>query len=372
MVRPPEAVRGVGKPYRGRPPPGRAAAVAKFRVSQLRKHPGGGSFPGVHRGRLQEQMAFSFSANALESLPAMYRIIGADQKEYGPVTTDQIKQWIAQGRVNGQTNVQAEGSGEWKPLREFPEFAAELALLTGPAPAGIAGAPAPLAAPSKTSGMAITSLVLGILGAFSCGILALPGLILGIISLVRINKSQGKMGGQGIALAGTIVSAVFVVLMPLMAAMTLPALAQAKSRAMNASCMNNAKQLCLAVMLYNGDNNDHLPPAATWCDAISSAVGSPKVFKCPAAADQNQRSHFAFNSRLNGLSVSKILSPATTVLLFETDGGWNLSGGPERLKPHHSGNAIVGFVDGHVELVTPSRFSQLQWDPGSRNGGPRN
>jgi len=53
----------------------------------------------------------------------MYKIIGADQKEYGPISADQLRQWIAQGRANGNTMAQSEGSTDWKPLRAFPEFA---------------------------------------------------------------------------------------------------------------------------------------------------------------------------------------------------------------------------------------------------------
>ena len=56
----------------------------------------------------------------------MYRILGGDQKEYGPVTAAQVREWIAQRRANAQTMVQAEGSGEWKPLSAFPEFASTL------------------------------------------------------------------------------------------------------------------------------------------------------------------------------------------------------------------------------------------------------
>jgi len=59
------------------------------------------------------------------SLKDMYKIIGADQKEYGPVTADQLRQWIVEGRVGAQTSVQAEG-GDWRPAREFPEFAEAL------------------------------------------------------------------------------------------------------------------------------------------------------------------------------------------------------------------------------------------------------
>jgi hypothetical protein len=52
----------------------------------------------------------------------MYKIIGADQKQYGPISGEQIRQWISEGRVNGQTIACAEGSEEWKPIAEFPEF----------------------------------------------------------------------------------------------------------------------------------------------------------------------------------------------------------------------------------------------------------
>ncbi len=53
----------------------------------------------------------------------MYKIIGGDQQEYGPVTAEQIRQWVAEGRANGQTLARAEGSAEWKPLSALPEFA---------------------------------------------------------------------------------------------------------------------------------------------------------------------------------------------------------------------------------------------------------
>ena len=58
----------------------------------------------------------------------MYKIIGGDQKEYGPVTADQLRAWITEGRVNGLTSIWVEGATEWKPLSTFPEFAPLLAF----------------------------------------------------------------------------------------------------------------------------------------------------------------------------------------------------------------------------------------------------
>ncbi len=53
----------------------------------------------------------------------MYKIIGGDRKEYGPVSADEVRRWLAEGRLNGQSMVQAEGSSEWKPLAACQEFA---------------------------------------------------------------------------------------------------------------------------------------------------------------------------------------------------------------------------------------------------------
>src|SRR5438876_2456969 len=122
----------------------------------------------------------------------MYKILGADGKEYGPVNGDILRQWITQGRANAQTKVRLEGSLDWQALGSLPEFAS-----TFSAPPGAAAA-APMTAPpveSKTSGLAISSLILGILGMLRCGATALVGLILGIVALTKINKSQRRHSG---------------------------------------------------------------------------------------------------------------------------------------------------------------------------------
>lgn len=57
-------------------------------------------------------------------------------------------------------------------------------------------------ATKKTSSMAITALVCGILGAFTCGLTSILGVILGVVAMIKIGKSQGSLGGQGLAIAG--------------------------------------------------------------------------------------------------------------------------------------------------------------------------
>jgi hypothetical protein len=71
----------------------------------------------------------------------MFKIIGADRKEYGPVSADQVRQWIAEGRANSASLVRPEGATEWQPLSAFPEFAEALSATLLPGVPGSAQSP---------------------------------------------------------------------------------------------------------------------------------------------------------------------------------------------------------------------------------------
>jgi hypothetical protein len=62
----------------------------------------------------------------------MYKIIGADGKEYGPVTAEQLRQWMAEGRVNHQTSVQVDGASRWQTLASLPEFGGAVPPVASP------------------------------------------------------------------------------------------------------------------------------------------------------------------------------------------------------------------------------------------------
>ena len=54
----------------------------------------------------------------------MFTIIGGDGQEYGPVSTEQLRAWVAAGRANLDTQAKLVGSAEWRRLGDFPEFSA--------------------------------------------------------------------------------------------------------------------------------------------------------------------------------------------------------------------------------------------------------
>ena len=57
----------------------------------------------------------------------MYKIIGADKQEYGPITREQLRLWINEGRANGATMISVDG-GPFQPLAGIAELASLLPL----------------------------------------------------------------------------------------------------------------------------------------------------------------------------------------------------------------------------------------------------
>ena len=64
---------------------------------------------------------------------ANYFIIGGDGKEYGPITDEELRKWISEGRLNAQSRAKAESDAEFRTLAQFPEFADSYAQPEAPA-----------------------------------------------------------------------------------------------------------------------------------------------------------------------------------------------------------------------------------------------
>jgi hypothetical protein len=132
----------------------------------------------------------------------MYKVIGSDQKIYGPISGDQIRQWQAEGRLNQATLVLVEGGAQWRPLSAVPEFAIPSAV---PPPVSM-----PPVAAQSCNGMAIAALVLGICSnicccfGFICGAL---GLVFSLIALSQHESFPGQRG-RPLAMAGLVLSVI--------------------------------------------------------------------------------------------------------------------------------------------------------------------
>lgn len=120
----------------------------------------------------------------------------------------------------------------------------------------------------KTAGIAITSLMLGILGLLTvwlCGLgalFAIPAVICGHIGYSRVRKSGGVLAGGGLALAGLITGylsiALLVVIIPvsLMSSIAVPSFVNARSKTMDKSCRNNLRLIESAAEQYAMANSN--------------------------------------------------------------------------------------------------------------------
>jgi hypothetical protein len=143
-----------------------------------------------------------------------YRIVGADGKVYGPAGLEQLRQWLAEGRVESRTPVHVEGASQWTTLGALPELAA---TRTTPPPT-VGALPASPAPARGTNGWATASLICGLLSWICCCCppLNLLGIIFSIIALAQIRSQAQPQDGRVLAIIGLALSAanlLFVIVM---------------------------------------------------------------------------------------------------------------------------------------------------------------
>lgn len=143
------------------------------------------------------------------------------------------------------------------------------------------GAPPLVAVP--TSGKALASLVLGILGGF--WITAILALIFGYQARTEIRRSQGRLAGEELARAGIIlgwVYAPFLAIFPILiiAAIAIPNLLMSRMRANEASAVGALRTINTAAVYYASEHPDRGYPrnleevGPTGADLIDSVLAS--------------------------------------------------------------------------------------------------
>jgi prepilin-type N-terminal cleavage/methylation domain-containing protein len=196
---------------------------------------------------------------------------------------------------------------------------------------------------------------------------------------------------------------VVIAIIAVLAALLLPALNRARQAARKTTCINNVRQINLALRMYADDHSDAIHAVtnqeslyATYKDSIRpylSRTGSgtnDALFVCPAddfdcddhsiaelflltpvagkgfyrQADTRYSSYF-FNglapdeskTRMGGKAFSSVREPSRVVLVGEFSGAFGLSA-HERKQPYQFNNArnVMSFVDGHVS------YTRIYWN----------
>jgi hypothetical protein len=108
----------------------------------------------------------------------------------------------------------------------------------------------------RTSGLAIAAFVLGILSIFTLGVTIIPAIVLGVVAVVIIEKSGGRLTGTVFAIQGIVVPVLAFFGMSMLA---LPALSQSRQLSTRLTCGRNLSDLGKAMIIYSNDYDDELP-----------------------------------------------------------------------------------------------------------------
>ena len=250
---------------------------------------------------------------------------------------------------------------------------------------------------TRTSGMAIASLVLGILG-LCTGVLGIPGLILGIIALKQIGRSRGEVGGQVLAILGVVTSSVALLMLAvvtvilLQAAMLSRTYSRLREKARTTQCLSNVKQISLGLITYTDDYDQRYPyvgsysgaawtprDSEVWSLPMDPYVKSLGIVACPSAGcfgyagDGTATSRpftYFFNRRLSGKREDELAYPQNCIMIgdwapygadakgIEDSTTWDIArsegglpAGSWEAAERHLHGSTYGFVDGHAKVL---------------------
>lgn len=177
-----------------------------------------------------------------------------------------------------------------------------------------------------------------------------------------------------------------------LAAMLLPALNKSRERAKQTNCLNNLKQVGLAIFMYAQDYNDYIPPyyvpagETNWYDMLANngyikatyytGKGYAEPLRCPSIAlgggnyytyGMNAHLSYATDGRSYYATLLHIPKPSGGLLVADSqtragsDDSINLacedllpSTNQGRIATRHNGMASALFCDGHVKTLNNS------------------
>jgi hypothetical protein len=145
--------------------------------------------------------------------PRLYYLLGGDGRPYGPARPETVRQWLRDGRLTAQSQINVVGTPDWEPLVNLPEFAADLA----PAPPPVAPPTPVYAAPRHTHPLAVAGFICGLISLTCCAccggqVFAFTGLVLSILGLVETSRHPDRYEGRALAIAGIVLSGLGMVL----------------------------------------------------------------------------------------------------------------------------------------------------------------
>lgn len=155
--------------------------------------------------------------------------------------------------------------------------------------------------------------------------------LLGIVAIAVIAFNRRRLKGNWYALLAILLSIPFLLL-------TASGIYVNRGRAERIK-ITNVQQIGISLIRYAKDHNDYLPDANQWCDLLIEYYKElpedifkydPVKYRFKYDPSKEGICNYAFNRNLSGAQIDNM--SYNTVLVFESEGKWNLSGTEELFK----------------------------------------
>ena len=206
--------------------------------------------------------------------------------------------------------------------------------------------PQQLPGPQQTNGLAVASLICGIVS-FCIPILgSIAAIVLGILGLGK--TKDPRVGGKGMAITGIVLGGVSVLVTPCFISILLPSLNRARETANRVKCASNLKQIGLALAQYASDHGGRLPD--TLGEILLHEDVTSEVLICPTSDDEKAQGATAqeqFERLRHGRHCSYVYHGRELTLPLPDD----VPIACDSLINHDGDGMNLLFADGHVEFL---------------------
>lgn len=221
--------------------------------------------------------------------------VGRDGQNLGAFSLDEVRRKLAEGTFRPTDLGWTEGQADWVPLASLPALAPPPPPVPGgnvappspeartlrPAP----GVPAP-AGPTATSGVAIASLICGILSFLAPLLLSIPAVICGHAARGAISKSGGRLTGAGMALGGLITGYLTLAFcaLAILAGILVPAVSVARMKARETVSLAKSKTIVASCQLYAAQHGGEFPERLD--ELVPTYLKTSEDLKCPLSPNE--------------------------------------------------------------------------------------